>query len=208
MQLLQHIQSVVPDTLLQQLLTSWLQPCSPANSGSSCGAIGTAGSAPAACTGTICRMGTARSCEELQPIEEPECCAHVRVGTSTMCPHVSASHAQVHTACTAQGVTTCCHSSHAVATVTATPFITAAQSPPATDGGSSTCTPAPADALAAAPALPVNGPAAALCGANPIRAPIKEIIHIHRTICTALEDFAREARTLQVRGCVLVSPVL
>ena len=34
------------------------------------------------------------------------------------------------------------------------------------------------------------------------RPPIKEIIHIHRTICVALEDFAREAGLLQQRSDV------
>ncbi len=149
-QLLQHIRGVVPDDLLAQLLTSWLQPPAAA------AVLSTPPAAAAAAAPRVQHGG------ELRPPP-----------------------------------------AHAVGAPAAPATAEALR------GGSSSTALLPecgpdCPRLAAAAAAGHGGEQQQLQGAGEAagRAPIKEIVHIHRTICCALEEFVKEARGLHVRADV------
>lgn len=195
MQLLHHITTVVPDHLLLQLLTTWLSPDSATNSegGPPRKKVHAKPPRQASGTGACLSQSTAvmipvHALNELDDHsnEEPACCIKARScpsysrGTCMFPPNKATAQPDVTaTACQVS----MCSTRHASDQACATAAVTTTSTSP---GASIESTPVEREVCPPAPSKP----------------PLKEIIHIHRTIVRALDEFACEARTLQARSDV------
>ncbi|KXZ51428.1 hypothetical protein GPECTOR_12g390 [Gonium pectorale] len=191
-QLLLEIRSVIPDNLLSQLLTSWLQPA----------ADGALAGAPAASGGTATGGGAAAAGRQRQHAAFA-CC-----GDPAACKYgprkvpIAAAAGPAPAPCSTAAAARCgaiedtpgqCSGGSPSSSDTAAVALAARRDAPNVPGLPlhMEAEPLPPASAAASPERPLPPPRRS-------RAPLQEIIHFHRSICSSLADFAREARQLQL----------
>jgi hypothetical protein len=209
-QLLEDIRSVIPDNLLSQLLTTWLQPTSataqqPSSSAEATAGFGAAraaaaqGAAPAES-----RTGPLSSCFEC--CGQPAACIYAAgrdalaaAGMAVGSPPPQAPPSR--SASYAAPLPAMEEDLPAAASVGARapeqPQQPTAAGPSGGPGMASADPGGAAEAARAGEAILSGLGAHGGAAAGAACAPLRDIIHFHRSICASLADFAREARALQ-----------
>lgn len=191
--MLEHIAGVIPDNLLSKLLTSWLQPAgltpTAGRAASPSPAAPAQAEGQAAARDASCGIPTAQRSVLNPPMLEccgnPDACSY-GASSNAVQPGLQAGTAPAAAASGQQGPTV----------VSSSPLAPTPGAQASSEGISRTSH----ATTAGSSGLDNTTLSTALVG--PGKAPLREIIHFHRSICSALQDFAREARALQ-SGCGL-----